>query len=78
MAKTRKIVSGLDLSETQINELNTPVQIDARGIDPTETGNAGGASGEKEGASEVINYIVVCTDYSVLLHFDGYGEYDRI
>ena len=61
-----KIVSGLDLSETQINELNTPVQIDARGIDPTETGNAGGASGEKEGASEVINYIVV---YALIILF---------
>lgn len=66
VAKTRSIVSGLDLSETQINELNTPVQIDARGIDPTETGNAGGASGEKEGASEVINYIVV---YALIILF---------
>ena len=54
------------MSETQINELNTPVQIDARGIDPTETGNAGGASGEKEGASEVINYIVV---YALIILF---------
>jgi ABC-2 type transport system permease protein len=66
VAKTRSIVEGLDLSETQINELNTPVQIDTRGIDPTETGNAGGASGEKEGASEVINYIVV---YALIILF---------
>ncbi|WP_127594587.1 ABC transporter permease [Paenibacillus lautus] len=66
VAKTRSIVDGLDLSETQINELNTPVQIDTRGIDPTETGNAGGASGEKEGASEVINYIVV---YALIILF---------
>lgn len=66
VAKTRSIVDGLDLSETQINELNTPVQIDARGIDPTETGNADGASGEKEGASEVINYIVV---YALIILF---------
>ncbi|MGE7824650.1 ABC transporter permease [Paenibacillus sp. NPDC093718] len=66
VAKTRSIVDGLDLSEAQINELNTPVQIDARGIDPTETSNAGGASGEKEGASEVINYIVV---YALIILF---------
>ncbi|MCT1402273.1 ABC transporter permease [Paenibacillus sp. p3-SID867] len=66
VAKTRSIVDGLNLSDAQINELNTPVQIDARGIDPTETGNAGGASGEKEGASEVINYIVV---YALIILF---------
>ncbi|MGG4346024.1 ABC transporter permease [Paenibacillus lautus] len=66
VAKTRSIVDGLDLSDAQINELNQPVQIDARSIDPTETGNAGGASGEKEGASEVINYIVV---YALIILF---------
>ncbi|GIP01273.1 MULTISPECIES: ABC transporter permease [Paenibacillus] len=66
VAKTRSIVDGLDLSDAQINELNQPVQIDARSIDPTETGNADGASGEKEGASEVINYIVV---YALIILF---------
>ncbi|MGG3509467.1 ABC transporter permease [Paenibacillus lautus] len=66
VAKTRSIVDGLDLSDAQINELNQPVQIDARSIDPTETGKADGASGEKEGASEVINYIVV---YALIILF---------
>ncbi|SEM29382.1 ABC-2 type transport system permease protein [Paenibacillus sp. cl141a] len=66
VAKTRSIVEGLNLSDAQINELNTPVQIDARSISTNPSGNADGASDEKEGASEVINYIVV---YALIILF---------
>lgn len=66
VAKTRSIVEGLNLSDTQINELNMPVQIDARSISTNPSGNADGASDEKEGASEVINYIVV---YALIILF---------
>lgn len=66
VAKTRSIVAGLDLSDTQINELNTPVQIDARSIGTNQSGSAAGASDEKEGATEVINYIVV---YALIILF---------
>lgn len=66
VAKTRSIVEGLNLSDAQINELNMPVQIDARSISTIPSGNAGGASDEKEGASEVINYIVV---YALIILF---------
>lgn len=54
------------MSDAQINELNTPVQIDARSISTNPSGNADGASDEKEGASEVINYIVV---YALIILF---------
>lgn len=66
VAKTRSIVEGLNLSDAQINELNMPVQIDARSISMNPSGNADGASDEKEGASEVINYIVV---YALIILF---------
>ncbi|MCM3261666.1 ABC transporter permease [Paenibacillus lautus] len=66
VAKTHSIVEGLNLSDTQINELNMPVQIDARSISTNPSGNADGASDEKEGASEVINYIVV---YALIILF---------
>lgn len=66
VAKTRSIVEGLNLSDAQINELNMPVQIDARSISTNPSGNADGASDEKEGASEVINYIVV---YALIILF---------
>lgn len=66
VAKTRSIVDGLDLSDAQINELNAPVQIDARSIGTNPSGSAGGASEEKDGASEVINYIVV---YALIILF---------
>lgn len=66
VAKTRSIVEGLNLSDAQINELNMPIQIDARSISTNPSGNADGASDEKEGASEVINYIVV---YALIILF---------
>ncbi|QOT08728.1 ABC transporter permease [Paenibacillus sp. JNUCC32] len=66
VAKTRSIVEGLNLSDAQINELNMPVQIDARSISTNPSGNPDGASDEKEGASEVINYIVV---YALIILF---------
>lgn len=66
VAKTRSIVDGLDLSDAQINELNAPVQIDARSIGTNPSGSAAGGSDEKDGASEVINYIVV---YALIILF---------
>jgi len=65
VAKTRTIVAGLNLTDDQINALNTPVQIDTRSIDANEAGKAGGAAGEDE-ASEVMNYIVV---YALVILF---------
>ncbi|MGG3284176.1 ABC transporter permease [Paenibacillus solani] len=64
IAKTRSIVDGLNLSEAQIQELNQPVRIDARSIEGA--GKSGGAFDEKEGSSEVINYIVV---YALIILF---------
>jgi len=64
IAKTRSIVDGLNLSEAQIQELNQPVRIDARSIEGA--GKSGVASDEKEGSSEVINYIVV---YALIILF---------
>ncbi|KOP65103.1 ABC transporter permease [Bacillus sp. FJAT-18019] len=64
IAKTRSIVDGLNLSESQIQELNQPVRIDARSIEGAS--KSGGASDEKEGSSEIINYIVV---YALIILF---------
>lgn len=56
--KTRSVVDGLTLTDEQINEINTPVQINAQSVSNPESGGENGAPVEEENHN-AINYVVV-------------------
>lgn len=56
--KTRSVVDGLTLTDEQINEINTPVQINAQSVSNPESGGENGAPVEEEN-HDAINYVVV-------------------
>ncbi|MFH0071113.1 ABC transporter permease, partial [Peribacillus sp. NPDC056705] len=64
--KIRSVLEGVELTDAQVNELNTPVQINARSIDPSDAGADNGPVTEAEAASTVANYIVV---YALIILF---------
>lgn len=64
--KTRSIAQGLNLTEAQITEINTPVQIESRSLD---AGNAGDAEGEGAipgSSAEAMDYVLV---YALVILF---------
>lgn len=63
--KTRSVVEGLTLTDDQIKEINTPVQINAQSVSGLGTGEENGTPAEKA-ADEAINYVVV---YALVILF---------
>lgn len=56
--KTRSVVEGLTLTDEQIQEINTPVQINAQSVSDLNNGEESGTGAEKS-ADEAINYVLV-------------------
>ncbi|WP_422659651.1 ABC transporter permease [Paenibacillus sp. EC2-1] len=63
--KTRSVVEGLTLTDEQIKEINTPVQINAQSVSGLGTGEENGTPAEKA-EDEAINYVVV---YALVILF---------
>lgn len=57
--KTRSVVQGLTLTDEQIQEINTPVQIGSQSVGDVKDGEAGGEAASGNPAQEGINYAVV-------------------
>ena len=62
--KTRSVVEGLTLTDEQINEINTPVQIDTRGVESQGAGGTGAADNDTK--DNPVNYVVV---YALVILF---------
>lgn len=64
--KTRSVVEGLTLTDAQINEINTPVQINSQSVGDLKGGEAGGVTAGEHPSEEAINYAVV---YALVILF---------
>ncbi|UNK19127.1 ABC transporter permease [Paenibacillus sp. N3/727] len=64
--KTRSVVEGLTLTDAQINEINTPVQISSQSVADLKGGAAGGVTAGEHPGEEAINYAVV---YALVILF---------
>ncbi|MGM1047163.1 MAG: ABC transporter permease [Bacillota bacterium] len=64
--KTRSVVEGLTLTDAQINEINTPVQINSQSVGDLKGGEAGDVTAGEHPSEEAINYAVV---YALVILF---------
>lgn len=64
--KTRSVVEGLTLTDEQINEINTPVQINTRGVESQGAGGTGAAAADNDAKDNPVNYVVV---YALVILF---------
>lgn len=68
--KTRSVVEGLTLTDEQIQEINTPVQINTQSVSKVENGESEVTSveaGEKEAANYVVVYALVILFFVTLM-----------